>query len=200
MSKQSLLRHFKAALFETVCDPTRLRLLRRLSQSRIEVDNLLLCLGPAERADALRHLAVLEGNRIVERYEVGPRIYYSLGSAALQEALVAISENPSLSTALSDPLGIEILEFLRDGPVEHGRLIRELEPEERPRIPDQLEGLITAGLVDRSFGPDSIFYEAKQARVHNVLQLLRGHFEDHMSTALAIISQVSSAHIKEESD
>ena len=199
MPKQSALRQFKAALFETLSDPTRIKLLRRLSQSRIEVDNLLQGFDPAERADALRHLAVLEDNRIIERCETGPRIYYSVDSPALQEALIATSENPSLAKALSDPLGIEILEFLRDGTVEHARLVHEIEPEERPRSLDQLESLISAGLIDRSVRAESVFYEIKEGSTRNLLQLLHGYFDDRLSAALAMISQVSFAHIEKES-
>lgn len=199
MPKQSALRQFKAALFETLSDPTRIKLLRRLSQSRIEVDNLLQGLGPTERADASRYLAVLEANRIIERFEAGPRIYYSIDSPALREALIATSENPSLAKALSDPLGIEILECLRDGTVEQARLINKIEPDERQRSLDQLESLISGGLIDRSVRAEGVCYDIKEVRIRNLLQLLHGYFDDHLNAALAMFSQVSFAHIEKES-
>lgn len=199
MQKQSALRQFKADIFQTLSDPVRIKLLRRLSHSKSGVGDLLQCLDPAERADALRHLAVLEGNRIIERHEAETEIQYSLDNPALQEVLAALSENSSLCVALSDPLGIEILELLRDGPVEHDKLIRGIEPEERSQILDQLDVLIAANLIVRHFGTDSVYYEIQQGSVRNVLQLLRDYFEEHLSAALSMISQMAFARIEEES-
>jgi len=198
MPKQSALRQFKAALFETLSDPIRIKLLRRLSQSKIEVGDLLQCLDPAERANAARHLAVLEGNRIIGRHEAGTEIYYSLDDALLQEALGTISENSAWSVALADPIRIEILEFLCEGSLEQKVLIRKIEHAERLHTLDQLGILVNTNLICRRTDNEHVFYQIKQNGVRDVLLLLRSYFEDNLLAALTMISQRSYAHIRQE--
>jgi ArsR family transcriptional regulator len=171
-----------------------------MSSGRVEVAAVVEGLTPVERAVAPRHLAVLEANHIVQRDQDGAAIHYSLREPALKIAVDLMSEHSALCMVLAHPIAIEILEHLSGGAMEQEQLIQRIEPEEKRFVLDDLQSLIDGGFIFRKAGLDGVFYEITEARVREVLRILRRYFEEHLAEALAMITKMSYAHLDEASE
>jgi ArsR family transcriptional regulator, cadmium/lead-responsive transcriptional repressor len=77
-----------AALFQSLGDPTRLAIVRRLSEGEARVVDLVAELGMAQ-STVSKHLACLRDCQLVDFRIDGRQSFYSLAQPALQELLGA---------------------------------------------------------------------------------------------------------------
>src|SRR3981081_3878315 len=80
-----------AALFQSLGDPTRLAIVRRLSEGEVRVVDLVAELGMAQ-STVSKHLACLRDCRLVGFRIDGRQSFYSLAQPALQELLAAAEQ------------------------------------------------------------------------------------------------------------
>jgi ArsR family transcriptional regulator, cadmium/lead-responsive transcriptional repressor len=80
-----------AALFHSLGDPTRLAIVRRLSEGEARVVDLVTELGLAQ-STVSKHLACLRDCQLVSFRIEGRQSFYSLAQPALQELLAAAEQ------------------------------------------------------------------------------------------------------------
>ncbi|RYD78967.1 MAG: ArsR family transcriptional regulator, partial [Verrucomicrobiaceae bacterium] len=200
MPKQQTLRHFKAALFETLSHRTRMQLLLQLAEGEKEVRDLMQASPSDDEVQTGKHLATLVGNRIVQRRTEGGQAFYSLTDPALGKVVRMMAVNDAWPMALSHPIRIEILEMLQEEDVTHSEIVRRLSREDQPQAPLHLDKLLSTTLVTRrSSGPQAV-YTVNRDIVPKVLKLLREYFENHLAEAILMVNRVSYQHIQEEAE
>ena len=80
-----------AALFQSLGDPTRLAIVRRLSEGEARVVDLVAELGMAQ-STVSKHLACLRDCQLVDFRIEGRQSFYSLAQPAMQDVLAAAEQ------------------------------------------------------------------------------------------------------------
>lgn len=83
---QSLLRSYKASVFQALAHPTRIAILEVLRSGESSARVIQERLG-IEQANLSQHLAVLRSRQIVANRKEGNQVFYSLKSPVLGEVL-----------------------------------------------------------------------------------------------------------------
>lgn len=198
MPKQRTLRHFKAALFETLSHTQRLALVLQLASGEKDAADLLSLSEGEVDPRTSEHLAVLVGNRIIQRRSDGGRAFYSLTDKRLGTVAQLIAGNEAWPTILAHPIRIEILELLENHNRSQSDLIGRMGREERREAVHHVEVLVSTQLVTRRVIDQDVVYGLDGEMVPQVLRLLREYFEDHLTEALLMVNKVSYQHLQEE--
>jgi len=83
---QSLLRSYKASLFQALSHPTRIAIVEVLREGELSAGSIQDHLG-IEQANLSQHLAILRSRQIVVNRKEGNQVFYSLRSPVLVEVL-----------------------------------------------------------------------------------------------------------------
>ena len=83
---QSLLRSYKASLFQALSHPTRIAIVEALREGELSARAIQEQLG-IEQANLSQHLAILRSRQIVVNRKEGNQVFYSLRSPVLLEVL-----------------------------------------------------------------------------------------------------------------
>jgi len=83
---QSLLRSYKASLFQALSNPTRIAIVEALRAGELSAGSIQEQLG-IEQANLSQHLAILRSRQIVVNRKEGNQVFYSLRSQVLSEVL-----------------------------------------------------------------------------------------------------------------
>jgi len=83
---QSLLRSYKASLFQALSHPTRIAIVEVLREGQLSAGAIQDRLG-IEQANLSQHLAILRSRQIVVNRKEGNQVFYSLRSPVLVEVL-----------------------------------------------------------------------------------------------------------------
>lgn len=200
MPKQQTLRHFKAALFETLSHSRRIELLNQLAEGEKELRELVQSSRPNDELQASQHLATLVGNRIVQRRMNGKQTFYALSDPSLGQVVQLLAINDAWPTALAHPIRIEILELLQNHDRAENEIISRLSRDDQPQALHHLEMLVSTTIVTRLNAGQQAVYTVNREIVPRVLQLLREYFENHLAEAILMVNRVSFQHIQEESE
>lgn len=82
----SVLRSYKASLFQALAHPTRIAILELLREGELSARAIQERLG-IEQANVSQHLAVLRSRQIVANRKEGNQVFYSLRNPVLIEVL-----------------------------------------------------------------------------------------------------------------
>ncbi len=82
----TLMRQFKAGIFQALAHPTRVYIVETLGQGEMTVGDLCSAVGIAQ-SNASQHLAILRNKHIVETRKEGNRIFYRLRDPLLSDVL-----------------------------------------------------------------------------------------------------------------
>jgi DNA-binding transcriptional ArsR family regulator len=83
---QTLLRSYKASLFQALSNPTRIAIVEVLREGEVSAGAIQEKLG-IEQANLSQHLAILRSRQIVVNRKEGNQVFYSLRSPVLLEVL-----------------------------------------------------------------------------------------------------------------
>ena len=83
---QSLLRSYKASIFQALSHPTRIAIVEVLSEGELSAGAIQDRLG-IEQANLSQHLAILRSRQIVGNRKEGNQVFYSLRNPVLLEVL-----------------------------------------------------------------------------------------------------------------
>ena len=83
---QSLLRSYKANIFQALSNPTRIAILEVLREGELSAGAIQERLG-IEQANLSQHLAILRSRQIVVNRKDGNQVFYSLRNPVLLEVL-----------------------------------------------------------------------------------------------------------------
>ena len=83
---QTLLRSYKASLFQALSNPTRIAIVEVLRAGELSAGAIQEQLG-IEQANLSQHLAILRSRQIVVNRKEGNQVFYSLRSPVLLEVL-----------------------------------------------------------------------------------------------------------------
>jgi len=83
---QTLLRSYKASLFQALSHPTRIAIVEALREGPLSAGAIQDQLG-IEQANLSQHLAILRSRQIVVNRKEGNQVFYSLRSPVLSEVL-----------------------------------------------------------------------------------------------------------------
>jgi DNA-binding transcriptional ArsR family regulator len=83
---QSLLRSYKASVFQALGHPTRIAIVEMLRQDELSAGVIQERLG-IEQANVSQHLAILRSRQIVANRKEGNQVFYSLKNPVLVEVL-----------------------------------------------------------------------------------------------------------------
>ena len=83
---QSLLRSYKASVFQALGHPTRIAIVEVLRHGELPAGVIQERLG-IEQANLSQHLAVLRSRQIVNNRKEGNQVFYSLSSSVMVEVL-----------------------------------------------------------------------------------------------------------------
>jgi DNA-binding transcriptional ArsR family regulator len=83
---QSLLRSYKASVFQALGHPTRIAIVEILRDGELSAGVIQERLG-MEQANVSQHLAVLRSRQIVSNRKEGNQVFYSLRNPVLSEVL-----------------------------------------------------------------------------------------------------------------
>ena len=83
---QSLLRSYKANIFQALSHPTRIAILEVLREGELSAGAVQERLG-IEQANLSQHLAILRSRQIVVNRKDGNQVFYSLRNPVLSEVL-----------------------------------------------------------------------------------------------------------------
>jgi len=83
---QSMLREYKASVFQALAHPTRIAIVEALREGEISARAIQDRLG-IEQANLSQHLAILRSRRIVANRKEGNQVFYSLRNKALTKVL-----------------------------------------------------------------------------------------------------------------
>jgi DNA-binding transcriptional ArsR family regulator len=83
---QSLLRSYKASVFQALGHPTRIAIVEMLRQGELSAGVIQERLG-IEQANVSQHLAILRSRQIVANRKEGNQVFYSLKNPVLVEVL-----------------------------------------------------------------------------------------------------------------
>jgi DNA-binding transcriptional ArsR family regulator len=83
---QTLLRSYKASLFQALSNPTRIAIVEVLRAGELSAGAIQEQLG-IEQANLSQHLAILRSRQIVVNRKEGNQVFYSLRSAVLLDVL-----------------------------------------------------------------------------------------------------------------
>jgi DNA-binding transcriptional ArsR family regulator len=83
---QSLLRTYKASIFQALSHPTRIAILEVLREGPLSARTIQERLG-VEQANLSQHLAVLRSRQIVTNRKEGNQVFYSVRNPVLLEVL-----------------------------------------------------------------------------------------------------------------
>lgn len=86
---QTLLRRFKAEIFQGLAHPTRIAIVEALESGEVSAGKLIEQLG-LEQANASQHLAVLRARKVVVSRKAGNQVFYSLRDPVLGEILALL--------------------------------------------------------------------------------------------------------------
>src|ERR1022692_480275 len=83
---QSMLREYKASIFQALAHPTRIAIVEALRDGEISARTIQERLG-IEQANLSQHLAILRSRQIVLNRKEGNQVFYSLRNKMLVEVL-----------------------------------------------------------------------------------------------------------------
>jgi DNA-binding transcriptional ArsR family regulator len=83
---QSLLRSYKASVFQALGHPTRIAIVEMLRQGELSAGVIQERLG-IEQANVSQHLAILRSRQIVANRKDGNQVFYSLKNPVMVEVL-----------------------------------------------------------------------------------------------------------------
>jgi ArsR family transcriptional regulator len=83
---QSMLREYKASIFQALAHPTRIAILEVLREGEVSARAIQDRLG-IEQANLSQHLAILRSRQIVVPRKDGNQVFYSLRNKALAKVL-----------------------------------------------------------------------------------------------------------------
>ena len=83
---QTMLREYKASVFQALAHPTRIAILEVLRESEMPAGAIQERLG-VEQANISQHLAILRSRQIVNSRKQGNQIFYSLRNKVLIKVL-----------------------------------------------------------------------------------------------------------------
>ena len=83
---QSLLRSYKASIFQALSHPTRIAIVEVLKEGELSAGAIQDRLG-IEQANLSQHLAILRSRQIVGNRKEGNQVFYSLRNPVLSEVL-----------------------------------------------------------------------------------------------------------------
>jgi DNA-binding transcriptional ArsR family regulator len=83
---QSLLRSYKASIFQALSHPTRIAIVEALREGELSAGAIQERLG-LEQANLSQHLAILRSRQIVVNRKEGNQVFYSLRNPVLLEVL-----------------------------------------------------------------------------------------------------------------
>ena len=83
---QSLLRSYKASLFQALSHPTRIAIVEVIREAELSAGTIQERLG-IEQANLSQHLAILRSRQIVVNRKEGNQVFYSLKNPVLLEVL-----------------------------------------------------------------------------------------------------------------
>jgi ArsR family transcriptional regulator len=83
---QSMLREYKASIFQALAHPTRIAILEVLRDGEISARAIQEKLG-IEQANLSQHLAILRSREIVSHRKEGNQVFYSLRNQVLVQVL-----------------------------------------------------------------------------------------------------------------
>ena len=83
---QSMLREYKASIFQALAHPTRIAIIEALRDGEISARTIQERLG-IEQANLSQHLAILRSRQIVANRKEGNQVFYSLRNKALVKVL-----------------------------------------------------------------------------------------------------------------
>lgn len=83
---QSLLRSYKASLFQALSHPTRIAIVEVLRDGELSARAMQERLG-VEQANLSQHLAILRSRQVVVNRKEGNQVFYSLKNPVLLEVL-----------------------------------------------------------------------------------------------------------------
>lgn len=83
---QTLLREYKASIFQALANPTRIAILEALRDGELAAGAIQERVG-IEQANLSQHLAILRSRRIVTHRREGNQIIYSFGNKLLIKVL-----------------------------------------------------------------------------------------------------------------
>ncbi len=83
---QSLLRAYKASVFQALAHPTRIAVVEALCDGELSAKALAERLG-VEQANLSQHLAILRSRQLVTNRKEGNQVFYSLRTKVLVEVL-----------------------------------------------------------------------------------------------------------------
>ncbi len=83
---QSLLRAYKASVFQALAHPTRIAVVEALCDGELSAKALAERLG-VEQANLSQHLAILRSRQLVTNRKDGNQVFYSLRTKVLVEVL-----------------------------------------------------------------------------------------------------------------
>jgi ArsR family transcriptional regulator len=83
---QSMLREYKASIFQALAHPTRIAIVEALRDGEISARTIQERLG-IEQANLSQHLAILRSRQIVANRKEGNQAFYSLRNQALVKVL-----------------------------------------------------------------------------------------------------------------
>jgi DNA-binding transcriptional ArsR family regulator len=83
---QSMLREYKASIFQALAHPTRIAILEALRDGEVSARAIQDRLG-IEQANLSQHLAILRSRQIVSARKDGNQVFYSLRNKALIRVL-----------------------------------------------------------------------------------------------------------------
>lgn len=88
-SQAVALRKFKADIFATLANPTRIHIIECLTEGELPVGKIVERIG-VEPSNASQHLAVLRSNGLVLTRKQGNQVYYCLRDPMLAEVLCSM--------------------------------------------------------------------------------------------------------------
>lgn len=83
---QSMLREYKASIFQALAHPTRIAIVEALREGEISARTIQERLG-IEQANLSQHLAILRNRQIVAHRKEGNQVFYSLRHKVLIKVL-----------------------------------------------------------------------------------------------------------------
>jgi ArsR family transcriptional regulator len=83
---QSMLREYKASIFQALANPTRIAIVEQLRDGEMSARAIQEHLG-IEQANLSQHLAILRSRQIVAHRKDGNQVFYSLRNQALVKVL-----------------------------------------------------------------------------------------------------------------
>jgi len=83
---QSMLREYKASIFQALAHPTRIAIVETLRNGEVSARSIQDSLG-IEQANLSQHLAILRSRQIVANRKEGNQVFYSLRNKVLLKVL-----------------------------------------------------------------------------------------------------------------